>query len=142
MQPWEFLQVQQIAVIALGIVSLFFFIVFFFPGLAGGFYAGSRILGVYNGILMIIASFIFCLIIGTIPLSFYSIDLLPVFLNFSPVLFSLNILTGYFGGYLRERFRLWAIKGEELSEKVKNQITIFIKKTFPTKISYDSWPSD
>ncbi|MHA1385573.1 MAG: hypothetical protein ACTSR3_17605 [Candidatus Helarchaeota archaeon] len=142
MQPWEFLQVQQIAVMALGLVSLFFFMVFFGPGLMSGYIAGSRKLGVYCNLLLVIGSFITIALIQNIPLFLYSIDLRPVFLNFSPVVIILNILTGYFGGLIKERTKLWPIKGEEMSKKVKTQLTLIMKKTIPNRITYDSWPSD
>lgn len=132
MQPWEFWEIQQISFIIVGIESLFFLIIFFGPGFLGAYIAGNRILGVRNGILLAVGSFITILIIQQVPLFVYAIDLVPIFIPFSPILLILNILTGYFGGYLRERTKLWPIKGEELSEKVKSQITILIKKTFDT----------
>ncbi|MHA1378367.1 MAG: hypothetical protein ACTSRG_08285 [Candidatus Helarchaeota archaeon] len=142
MQPWEFLQVQQIAVMAVGLVTVFFIMIFFGPGLIGAYIAGSRKLGIISNLFLVVGSGIMITLIQDIPLFMYSLNLVPIFINFSPIIIILNILTGYFGGYLRERERLWPIKGEELSEKVKNQINIFMKKTMPNKISFDSWPSD
>ena len=129
-QPWEFLQIQQIAVIIMAIISLFFIMLFFGPGILGAYIAGSRKLGVINGILLIFGAYAVFASIQYVSLSLYSINLLQLFVGFSPILFILNILTGYFGGLLRERAKLWPIRGEEISEKVKHQVTDFVKKTF------------
>ena len=58
--------------------------------------------------------------------------MLPVFIGFSPLIITLNLLTGYFGGLLREINRLYPIPGKELSEKVIQHMTFLVKKTFPS----------
>ncbi len=132
MQPWEFLDIQQIAVIAMGLVFVFFLLTYFGPGLLGAYIAGNRKLGVINGLLSVIGGLLIALIFQNIQLFLYSINMLPVFVGFSPLIIILNILTGYFGGLLREIYRLYPLPGKDISEKVMKHVTILVKKTFPS----------
>ncbi|MHC1591638.1 MAG: hypothetical protein ACXQS8_06105, partial [Candidatus Helarchaeales archaeon] len=127
--PEEFLNIQTLFAISMGAVMTILLGSFLFPGFIAGMIAGSRKKGIWSGILIVIAVFIITLLLETVKiLPAYELNIFVIFVVMLPFIIIMNLLTGYFGGYLAERRRLWPLPHEELPEKIASQLNIFFEK--------------
>ena len=124
----EFLYIQRIALIVIVILMLFFMAIFFVPVYLGGYFGGSR----RNGLIIALAHFAVVLLVvvlvGSIDLiPNYRVQIVPLFISFSPFLIALNVVMGFLGGNIKNNKKLWPLGSEELSEKLKKEMYIFLK---------------
>ncbi|NHI93650.1 MAG: hypothetical protein EAX96_14275 [Candidatus Lokiarchaeota archaeon] len=132
----EFLYIQRIALVVIIILMMFFLAIFFLPVFMGSYYAGSR----RNGIMISLGHFgtvfLVVFIVGSIDLiPNYQVQIIPLFISFSPLLITLNLVMGIFGGYIKENRKLWPLGAEELSEKLKKEMYIFLKSMDKNNLS-------
>ncbi|MHA1799139.1 MAG: hypothetical protein ACTSVY_11905 [Candidatus Helarchaeota archaeon] len=124
----EFLYIQRIALVVVIALVTFFIAIFFGPVFFAGYFAGSR----KNGMLASLAHFgvvlLVVIIVGSIDiLPNYQIQIIPLFISFTPLLITLNLVMGYLGGTIKENKKLWPLGSEELSEKLKREMSFFLK---------------
>ena len=128
MDATEFIAVQRIALVVILVLVGVFISIFLAPVFLGSYYAGST----RNGLIVSLAHFGITLLVvigvGTIELfPEYQVKIIPLFVSFSPMLIALNMVIGYLGGAIKEYRKLWPLESEELSEKLKKEMHIFLQ---------------
>ena len=124
----EFLYIQRIALVVIIILMIFFLALFFGPVFLGGYFGGSR----RNGLIIAFAHFgvtlLVVLLVGTIDLiPNYQVQIIPLFISFTPFLICLSAIMGFLGGNIKNNKKLWPLGSEELSEKLKREMYIFLQ---------------
>ncbi len=127
MSATEFLDIQKVALVVILVLVGVFISIFFVPTFLGSYYGGS----IRNGLIISLGHFGIVLLvviaIGTIDIiPNYEVEIIPLFISFSPMLIALNMVIGYFGGTIKENRKLWPLESEELSEKLKKEMHIFL----------------
>jgi len=143
MDVTEFEYIQRIALIVILVLVGVFISIFLAPVFLGSYYAGST----RNGLIVSMAHFGITLLVvvgtGTINIiPNYQVEIIPLFISFSPMLIALNVVIGYLAGAIKEYRKLWPLESEELSEKLKKEMHIFLSSMDRVGLGKKKEPKD
>ncbi|MHA1785939.1 MAG: hypothetical protein ACTSVY_13290 [Candidatus Helarchaeota archaeon] len=106
----------------MAVLSTFISALFFVPSLLVGYISGDKKWGVKSATSLMLISFILLIIsqfLSPIDLGLVNIDLFPWLITFSPLIFTITILIGYLGAWIKERTKLYQLDPERI--KIKNE---------------------
>ncbi len=115
----ELQTIQAITLVIIGALMVFFLVVYFFPTFISAYIAGNRrrgiwaalLLGISIGTILLIATFT-----GPPTGELSQVNAFLWYITFSPLLISLSLLAGIYGGRLKERRKLYPL--DEYQEKI------------------------
>lgn len=129
MDATEFFNVQTTFMIGMGIFMFVILWTFLIPGFFSGILSGSRRKGLYGSFIITVGAFTLTIIFETVELvPNYDLNIFVIFTVMLPFVLLLNGTTGYLGGYIAERRRLWPLPHEELPEKIRESLNIFFDR--------------
>lgn len=111
--PAELQSLQRVTLTVIGALMLFNCIIFLLPTLLSAYIAGSKKRGIWTALLLS-ASIGLLLLIGSIfTYQLFQINAIFWYIAFSPLLISLSLLCGFYGGRLKEQRKLYPLKEPE-----------------------------
>jgi len=107
--PSDLLAIQTLTLTIIGALMLVFCIIFSLPTIMAGYIAGDRKRGVWAAIFLGLSIGGIILISSPFVVEFAEVNAILWYIAFSPLLFLIALVFGYFGGRLKERRKLYPL---------------------------------
>ena len=105
----ELQTLQTIVLVVIGAMMLFTCILFLLPTFLSAYIAGNRQRGIWTAILLGISVAVIILIATPFIKSFLDVNIFLWYVAFSPLLIFLALVCGFYGGRLKEQWRLYPL---------------------------------
>ena len=118
-------QIINLLGIVFAVLSLYITTLFFIPSILAGYFSGNLKWGVITACSLMIISFTLLILLPYIRPAYIQVrdfNIGPWLVTFSPLIFSLTLVTGYVGAWIKERTKLYQLDPERIVIKQKRPV--------------------